>query len=210
VVIGFPRQLLPVGRDDARRLTAVRVRGDRGVGRLASSLARQLPRQLGARSPAGPASRARLGAALLDLLTVALASQVDVGDQVPADTQQRALLLRVHAFVEERLSDPQLSPAVIAAAHHMSVRSLYKLFEDQETTLASWIRRRRLERCRQALMDPAQRAVPVSTIAARWGLTNAAHFSRVFRAAYGMAPVDYRRMAEAQGHEVQERARTVR
>jgi transcriptional regulator GlxA family with amidase domain len=35
----------------------------------------------------------------------------------------------------------------------------------------------------------------VSAIAARWGLVNATHFSRAFRAAYGLSPVEYRTMA---------------
>ena len=46
--------------------------------------------------------------------------------------------------------------------------------------------------------DPALRARPVSAIAMRWGLTNPAHFSRAFRAAYGIAPAEYRRMTTAQ------------
>jgi AraC-like DNA-binding protein len=32
----------------------------------------------------------------------------------------------------------------------------------------------------------------VSAIAARWGLMDAAHFSRAFRAAYGLPPAEYR------------------
>jgi hypothetical protein len=51
-----------------------------------------------------------------------------------------------------------------------------------------------LERCRRDLLDPSLGDVPVSAIAARWGLTNAAHFSRAFRAAYGASPVEYRRL----------------
>jgi AraC-like DNA-binding protein len=39
------------------------------------------------------------------------------------------------------------------------------------------------------------RAEPVSAIAARWGLTSAASFSRAFRVAYGVSPVEYRRSA---------------
>jgi transcriptional regulator GlxA family with amidase domain len=35
---------------------------------------------------------------------------------------------------------------------------------------------------------------PVSAIAARWGILNAAHFSRVFRDTYGLAPAEYRRL----------------
>ena len=34
-----------------------------------------------------------------------------------------------------------------------------------------------------------------SAIAARWGLTDPAHFSRAFRAAYGLPPSEYRREA---------------
>lgn len=32
----------------------------------------------------------------------------------------------------------------------------------------------------------------MSAIAARWGLVDAAHFSRLFRAAYGLPPTEYR------------------
>lgn len=193
VIVGFPRALLPLPSDEAVRLTAVRVGGDRGIGRLVSSLARQLPGEL---DGASPATATRLGTAVVDLLTAALAARVDRGDLVPIDSRERALLVRIHAFIEERLGDPELAPAAIAAAHYMSVRSLYKLFEGQETTLSSWIRRRRLERCRHDLLDPSLRDVAVSTIAARWGLTNPAHFSRVFRTTYGVAPVEYRRMSD--------------
>jgi AraC-like DNA-binding protein len=35
----------------------------------------------------------------------------------------------------------------------------------------------------------------VNRIAARWGLTSAAHFSRAFRAAYGVSPLEYRHSA---------------
>ena len=31
------------------------------------------------------------------------------------------------------------------------------------------------------------------SIAARWGFTNAAHFTRVFKAAYGSSPGEFRR-----------------
>jgi len=74
-------------------------------------------------------------------------------------------------------------------------RSLYSVFEREQATVAGWIRHRRLERCRRDLLDPAQHDVPVSAVAARWGLANPAHFSRAFRAAYGLAPVEYRRLA---------------
>jgi AraC-like DNA-binding protein len=72
------------------------------------------------------------------------------------------------------------------------VRYLHRLFEAQDTTVAAWIRRRRLERCRRDLADPAFRGVPVSAVAARWGLPDPAHFSRLFRRTYGLPPAEYR------------------
>jgi AraC-like DNA-binding protein len=59
--------------------------------------------------------------------------------------------------------------------------------------VAGWVRERRLERSRHDLLDPALAARPVSAIAARWGLVDPAHFSRLFRAAYGVPPLEYRR-----------------
>jgi AraC-like DNA-binding protein len=191
VAIAFPRKLLPLRADDVAGLTAVGLTGDQGPGALFSSTARQLARQVDHLDPAGGT---RVGAAALDLLTVALAGRLDRLGDVPADTSHRALVLRVHAFIEDQLGDPGLTPATVARAHHVSLRSLYKLFEGEQTGVAGLIRERRLERCRRDLLDPSLRDVPVSAVAARWGLTNAAHFSRAFRAAYGASPVEYRRL----------------
>jgi AraC-like DNA-binding protein len=118
-----------------------------------------------------------------------------IARQLPAETRRPALLRLTHAFIEQRLGDPELAPTTIAAAQFISVRYLHRLFEDEETTVADWIRRRRLERCARGLADPALSAEPVGEIGARWGLTSPAHFSRLFRAAYGASPADYRRRA---------------
>ncbi|HEY7483366.1 MAG TPA: helix-turn-helix domain-containing protein [Streptosporangiaceae bacterium] len=189
VAVTFPRSLLPLRQPELAQLAAVRIAGDQGTGALLSTLARQLPRHI---DDSAVAEGARLGTTVLDLLTVALANRLDRGSAVPRDSGQRALLTRIHAFIEQRLGDPELSPATIAAAHHISVRYLYKLFESQQTTVADWIRRRRLERCRRDLLDPALQAQPVSAIAARWGLRNPAHFNRLFRVAFDMPPGEYR------------------
>jgi AraC-like DNA-binding protein len=106
----------------------------------------------------------------------------------------RPLLARVQAFIDGRLGDARLSNREIAAAHHISPRLLHRLFEEQGTSPARWIRERRLERCRRDLLDPARRDLPASAIAWSWGFASAAHFSRVFRAAYGHPPAEYRHL----------------
>jgi AraC-like DNA-binding protein len=193
IAVVFPPSLLPLDRDELTRLTGVPVPGDRGLGALVSSLAGQLPRHLDA---CDPATGARLGTAVIDVLATALAARLDRTHKVPPTTRQRALLLRIHAFVERHLGDPTLSPRSIAAANAVSVRYLHKLFETEHTTVAHWVRRRRLERCCRDLLDPALSDRPVGAIAARWGLTDPAHFSRLFRAAYGVPPGHYRALGD--------------
>ncbi|MCO1660912.1 helix-turn-helix domain-containing protein [Pseudonocardia humida] len=194
--VTIPRELLPLRPDDLTGLTATRISGDRGLGSLVSSLARQLPRHLGTLD--GPGG-ARLGSAVLDVISTALGNRIDQPAHVPWQTRQRALLVQVHAFIERHLGEPGLTPRTVAAAHHISVRYLHKLFETEQTTVADWIRRRRLERCQRDLLDPRLRTRTVSVIAARWGFTDPAHFSRLFRATFGASPAGFRSEALARG-----------
>jgi AraC-like DNA-binding protein len=189
-VFGFPRDLLALPADSAGRLTAVPIAGDQGTGALASPLLRRVVLDL---ETYRPASAARLCTVMMDLLTTAVAERADQTASLQIELRERTLLVRIHAFIEQNLSEADLSPGVVAAAHHVSVRYLHRLFEAQETTVAAWIRRRRLERCRRDLADPALGAVPVAALAARWGLPDSAHFSRLFRRTYGLPPAEYRR-----------------
>lgn len=189
-VLGFPRDLLALPPGAADRVTAVAIAGDQGTGALASPVLRRVTLDLDTYQPA---SAARLSTVMMDLVTTAVAERAGRAGSLPIESRERTLLLRVHAFIEQNLGDTGLTPDVVAAAHHLSVRHLHRLFEPQGTTVAAWIRQRRLERCRRDLADPGFIAVPVSAVAARWGMPDPAHFSRLFRRAYGLPPAEYRR-----------------
>ncbi|HEU5023418.1 MAG TPA: AraC family transcriptional regulator [Spirillospora sp.] len=90
------------------------------------------------------------------------------------------------------LGDADLTPSTIAAAHHISLRYLHRLFQQDGHTVAGWIRARRLERCHRDLADPGLAARPINAIAARWGFRSSAHFSQAFRSAYGLSPRQFR------------------
>jgi AraC-like DNA-binding protein len=192
LAVQFPHAALPLGHDELSRLTAVPISGQSGLGASISSLARHLGRQL---DGSGGTDGARLAGALMDLVIVALAQRLDRGAAVAPAARKRALLMSVQTFIEQHLTDSRLSPSMIAAAHHISLRSLHKLFEGQTTsTVCRWILERRLERCRGELLDPARSHVPVSATAFGWGFADAAHFSRAFEDAYGQPPAEYRRL----------------
>ena len=188
----FSPSLMPLPRSRINRLAAVPFPASVGLGDLTSQFLLQLARNIDLYSPQ---EAARLSAAALEVLATRLARELDVSDWGTQEARRHALLTTVQAFIHQHLGDCELSPATIAAAHHISVRLLHQLFHDEGLTVAGWIRRRRLERCRRDLADPELAARPVAAIAARWGFSSAGDFSRAFRAVHGLPPAEYRMSA---------------
>jgi len=140
----------------------------------------------------GPARSIRLADAVLDMLEAALCEQLACDRPEGRSRVQSDLMLRTFAFIEQNLGDPGLDGMAIAAAQHISIRQLQRLFESDGRTVTEWIRNRRIEHCRKDLANAELVGIPVSAIGARWGLVNAAHFSRLFKAAHGLSPREYR------------------
>lgn len=98
--------------------------------------------------------------------------------------------VRTDAIIFEQSSDPDLTPAAIAAQLSISLRQLYRAFTGTESP-ASRIRRRRLERAAEIL---ATRTGPghVERVASECGFASAEYFSRAFRREFGLSPRAYR------------------
>jgi AraC-like DNA-binding protein len=189
LVVMFPHELLNLRSDDLAKVTARRVSGHRGVGGLVSPFLVKLAKEL---SSDQIAPTFELSCAVLDLLAAAFSEQLECESLVRPDTRRHALILQIKAFIDARLGDPELTTATIAAAHYISPRYLQKLFEAEGSTVTDWIRRRRLDRCKRELLDPRNAGESISRIAGRWGLADSSHFSRLFRAAYGRSPREFR------------------
>jgi AraC-like DNA-binding protein len=192
----FPRSLLPLRYRDTTQLAGVTFDGREAHGALVAALVGQVAHRIDAYTGAGGAP---VGAAVFDLITAALAARLDRPEALSPDARLRTLTWRVKAFIEERLNDPALSPSEVAAAHHISLRYLYRIFAEQQTTVGAWIRSRRLDHCRRELIDPGGPARPVSAVGRRWGFVDATHFGRAFRSAYGLTPSEYRRLHTGTG-----------
>ncbi|MFF2848407.1 helix-turn-helix domain-containing protein [Streptomyces sp. NPDC058001] len=192
VGVEVPKALLPLPRDRADRIIEHRLSAREGIGALLAQFLVQVTEHADQYTPS---DGSRLGTVLLDLVTALFAHTVDADDSVPPEAHRRQLALEIQAFIQRRLQDPDLTPGVIAQAHGISLSYLHRLFQDRDESVSAYLRRKRLDRACDDLTDPALRGIPVHAIAARWGFTHPAAFSRVFRAAYGIPPTEYRRQA---------------
>ncbi|MFE7558389.1 helix-turn-helix domain-containing protein [Kitasatospora sp. NPDC057500] len=186
----LPRDVLGLSESETAHVTARRFGADTPLGCLLSPLLAGLVDGAG---DYGPHTLKLMARNVVDLLAM-LADEVLGRAAADASGGDRALLARIQEFIDRNLADPDLSPETIARAHHISLRYLHKLFEGEEATVRRWIQRRRLKECRHDLA--LHRTTTISAVAHRWGFTSAAHFSKVFRAAYGMAPREWRGIQE--------------
>jgi AraC-like DNA-binding protein len=108
-----------------------------------------------------------------------------------------AMRAEIGRYVRTHLQDATLGPASIAHAYSMSIRALHALFEDVEESVAGLVRSERLARCMEDLRRPSGGSV--TEIAFRWGFSDAAHFSRLFKRAFGATPSVVRHDAQING-----------
>ena len=114
-----------------------------------------------------------------------------------ASSVRLALFHRICQTIEAELGDPELSLTKVARHQGISPRNMQKLFEFGGQSFGQYVRTRRLERCHADLGSPLQAHLSISEICFRWGFNDAAHFSRAFRAQYGMTPRECRRAGRA-------------
>lgn len=186
-VILLPKDMLTLPHRLVQELTATRLPSDSRIGALASQFLLQVPSVL---NRAFREINVRIARTSVDLVESLLALALGT-DRLEQDPHQ-VLLRKIREYVSTQLSAPELDPGDIAAAHHISTRHLHGLFQSQGTTVSGYIRTQRLERCRQDLMNPIFADRSISTIAARYGFIDAAHFSRVFRAHFNTTPTEMR------------------
>lgn len=124
--------------------------------------------------------------ATLELLVGALrpGTPLDLGSAMPA---MRDSMVR---WIDQHLQGRDITPAAVAAAHSVSVRTVHRVFGARAETLGEIVRMRRLARARDDLLGSPD---PIAVIAHRWGFSDASHLSRTFKEQFGMPPSAYRR-----------------
>ncbi len=168
------------------RFCALVFDGREGLGGLFSTMAQQVahltPDQGGA----------VLGRQLIELLALSLDRTAEAGSAVGAATLRRA-----HAIVQRNLSNSDLSPGMVADACGISKRYLHQVFALENCTVAQHIREARLRAARDLLQMPDPG--PLSDVAYRFGFSDQAQFSRLFKALFGQTPSSYRAQQRPSG-----------
>jgi acetamidase/formamidase/AraC-like DNA-binding protein len=129
---------------------------------------------------------------LADLLPTFLRQVAAPAADSGGTATQAAILHRICQTIERRLGDPELAPARVAQAEGISERYLQKLFEGTGSSFTHYLRERRLQRTWADLSNPAEAHHSISEIAYRSGFNDSAHFSRAFRARFGLSPREFR------------------
>ncbi|WP_051852303.1 helix-turn-helix domain-containing protein [Streptomyces aureocirculatus] len=189
-----PRCYLGVTESELNQVLGVPVHGGEGVGALVSDFLTGLAAEAEFRRSTIGDRRARTAVHLLSVLVMELLAPGTTDEADDASETVNEMLSRIRAHIEEHLMDPDLSPESIARAHHISVRYLQKLFQNDGSTVTQWVRQRRLEFCRLELGRSHRRST-MAAVAHRWGFSSPSHFSRTFRGAYGMSPSEWQALA---------------
>ncbi|MEU8465137.1 helix-turn-helix domain-containing protein [Streptomyces sp. NPDC029003] len=107
-----------------------------------------------------------------------------------------ALTQAAKDVADRRLTDPGLSPAMLARELNVSVRTLHRAFAAVGEQVTTYIRHRRLHEARLALVAPSGR-LSISELAAHWQFADGSHFTRAFKKHYGQTPTEYARSTGA-------------
>jgi AraC-like DNA-binding protein len=98
---------------------------------------------------------------------------------------------RAFEWVEQHLTDEDLTPETVAKALRVSRSRLYEIFAPSGG-IASHILARRTAAVRESLQDPEETR-GIAELSHHWGFQSETHFSRVFRASYGSTASEFRR-----------------
>jgi AraC family transcriptional regulator, positive regulator of tynA and feaB len=187
LIISIPRKLFRDRIPGIDNCTALPISGSSGSGLIASNFLCSLAGQI---DHLNADEFLTLSCHAMDLLTLAVASVRPVNYAL---SRSRIMTMnRIKAFIEHRLADSTIDSSSISRSAGLSSRYINDLFADEGTSLMRYVWKRRLENCRNDMLDPLFVGQRVSDIAFRWGFNDFSHFSRAFKQQFGCSPREFR------------------
>jgi len=187
VIVALPRSDLEARLGEVRELMAQDLSPGGSDGAYLASYLSMLTDHAGQLSQAA-ADRAQ--GHLLDLTAMALSQRLS--RRVRLSNPRAIVRFKIRGIIEAHLEEPTLDVRMVAERAGVGLRYANSVLADEHTSVSRLILERRLERCRAALVDPAQAGRSISDIAFGWGFSDLSHFGRKFRSAFGSSAKDYR------------------
>lgn len=181
------RPLLPGGAVPTAPMSSAR-----GHGLVARNLAASLCEAGGG---LGEGTVARLCALLVDSLAACI---VDAGSAASALPEAGGAMIgrrfaQISAHLDRTFHRPDMSARTLAADMRISPRYLTMILSGSGTSFPALLRARRLAEARRLLREPALAHHSIADIAAMTGIADPAYFSKLFKAAEGRTPVQFRK-----------------
>lgn len=139
-----------------------------------------------------PRERAAMFRPTVDLLLSVIREALDQDSDAPRRSLD-AYFLAAKRVIQERVSDPNLSPELVASALGCSRSTLYRAFHAHGMTVAQHIREVRLQEARRRIAASPP-GTSIAAIALECGFYDPAYFRRLFRERFDMSPRDVRVM----------------
>jgi AraC-like DNA-binding protein len=192
VAIVVPREMLDQAMPAPGDLHGLILRANTGMGGLLGDYMRSLV----ARADAMTMAEAPLVAqATTDMIAACFQSTAETAERA-RDAIERTMRQRIQHHIAANLDSPALQAEALCAQFRISRSQLYRLFEPLGG-VAHYVQEQRLTRACAELCNPAHDHRRIYEIAFALGFSSEAHFSRVFRATFGLSPSDVRARAQA-------------
>lgn len=133
-----------------------------------------------------------VGNSAIDLTLELITTCLQAGrNERPMTKVRQDLFNTVMDYIRRNLDHPELGPNLIANEFHISTRYLHLLFAEKGLSVSHYILDKRLEQCRRQLSTQSLVKDSITSVAYQWGFSDSAHFSKVFKRKYGVAPKEY-------------------
>jgi len=186
IVVQVSRESLGLSDDIIRSTTGRAVAKGSAAREAFVSYAMTLMRPSGSLPAAQGAQTSQLVTALVSAM---IRSESEFADVLPETNE--SLLVSLQNFIRMNLSSPDLSPDLLAAAHFISRRRLYEIFETVHDSPADAIRRMRVSAAALEIRDPRETR-SIAELAFAFGFGDATTFTRSFRRYMGCTPREWR------------------
>lgn len=177
--VKLPRSLLLNRMPGAEAMTARSIAVTAPVGRLVGNMVEEAYNlDLGD----GSSISHRIASTLTELIAAAFEAHAGVDPQT--STRYVSQLDRAKSYILSHLEDGDLNSDTLVRELGVSRRTLTRIFATEGTTPSRWIWQKRLELSHDMLVDGRVRRV--TDVALACGFTDISHFSRAFKARFGI------------------------